>query len=248
VNLVKSLFTSLADLFHWRMLVLILVPPLIALTLWGILAWVFWDPMLTLTADLGNRWNLSNLIPEWFMQWFSLDAVQVVTAVAAGIALCLVILPLTFLTSQLIASVILMPFVIKHVHKNYPNLTKKDGQGLFRATIVNQIRSSIIYLFLWVLLFPLWVIPGMNFALPMILNGYLNFRLFAFDALSEHSTKDEIVKFMKLKRLDFLILGILTSALLLFPPLFLVVPLYTALCFTRFAMSELIQFRALDKG
>ena len=81
-----------------------------------------------------------------------------------------------------------------------------------------------------------------------LINGYINFRLFAYDALSEHSTKDEIAKFMKSKRLDFLILGILTSALLLFPPLFLVVPLYTALCFTRFAFAELIQFRALDRG
>jgi CysZ protein len=243
VSLMKAMLLAIVDVLHWRMLLLVFLPPTISLVVWGALSWFFWVPMLSVTAELGQKLSLSNLIPEWLLTWYSVDAGQIVTAIAAAVALCLVILPLMFLTSQLMTSVVLMPFVIRHVQKGFPGLTKKDGSGLFRASIANQIRSSCIYLVLWVLFFPLWVVPGMNFALPLILNGYLNYRLFAYDALSEHSNREEISQFLKSRRLDFLILGILTSALLLFPPLFILVPLYTALCFTRFAMAELIHFR-----
>jgi hypothetical protein len=42
---------------------------------------------------------------------------------------------------------------------------------------------------------------------------------------------------------DFWLLGVITSALVLVPPLFLILPIYSALCFARYSLLELQDYR-----
>lgn len=241
MNLIKIIFTSLVDLFRPRILLLVLIPPLGSLALWGLLGFLFWDQILSFSQIFGEKFLFTHQIPPWMIDWFSVTPVTVATALAIVIAI-LLILPLAILTSVIVTSLLAMPVVISHVGQSFPNL-KKDGTGVFRASVSNMIRSSFIYLILWVGTLPLWMVPGLGFAIPILLNGYLNYRLFVFDSLAEYASAKEIHDILKNKRIDFLLLGVITSMMIVFPIFYLILPVYSALCFTRLSLMELEEHR-----
>jgi hypothetical protein len=241
IRIFIALGRSFLDLFHWRMLLLLFLPPIGSLVLWGVLGYVFWAQLLAFSQFFGQKFLFIQDIPPWLMDWFSLTPASVTTALAGVLAL-LLILPLAVLTSMLITSIVAMPVVLRYVAGKFPNLEKR-GRGAFVASTRNLIVSSVIYLVLWVLSLPFWMIPGLGVALPLLLNGYLNYRLFAFDSLADFASPREIKELLGRKRIDFLLLGVMISALFLIPPLFVILPIYSALCFARYALLELQEIR-----
>lgn len=242
IRIFQALGRSFLDLFHPKMLMLLFLPPVGSLILWGALGYAFWDQLLIFSQFFGEKFLFIQDIPPWMMEWFSVTPSTVTTALA-GILALLLILPLAFLTSMLITSVIAMPAVLAFVARKYPEVTKR-GRGTFVASTRNMIVSSILYLVLWVISLPFWMIPGLGVALPLLLNGYLNYRLFSFDSLVDHATPRELQVLLGRKRIDFLLLGVMTAALVLIPPLFIILPIYSALCFSRYALLELRDLRS----
>jgi hypothetical protein len=241
LRLFKALIRSLLDLFHPKMLLLLLVPPVLSLIVWGGLGFVFWDSLLTISQSIGEKFLFTQSIPPWMMEWFAVTPTSVATALAAVIAV-LLILPMAVLTSMLITSVVAMPVVLAYVGKSFPGLEKR-GSSVLVGSFKNLFKSSLIYLLLWLISLPFWMIPGLGVALPLLLNGYLNYRLFAYDALGDFASPRELKVLLNRKRVDFLLLGVITSALLLLPPLFLILPIYSALCFARYSLLELHDLR-----
>lgn len=241
IRIFQALGRSVIDLFHYKMLLLLFLPPVGSLILWGALGFLFWDQLLVFSHFFGEKFLFIQAIPPWMTEWFSITPSSVTTALA-GVLAILLILPLTILTSMLITSVVAMPVVLRFVEAQFPKLEKK-GRGAFIASTKNMIVSSVIYLVLWVVSLPFWMIPGLGVALPLLLNGYLNYRLFAFDSLADFASPREIQVLLGRKRIDFLLLGVMTSALVLIPPMFLILPIYSALCFARYALLELQELR-----
>ncbi len=237
IRLFQALGRSLLDLFNPRMLMLLLLPPVAALLLWGILGYVFWAQILSFAQFFGEKFLFIREIPHWATEWFAVTPDGVATALAGFLAL-LLILPMTILTSMLVTSVVVMPVVVQYMGKKFPHLEKR-GRGVVIASTQNLVISSVLYIVLWLLSLPLWMIPGMSFALPLLLNGYLNYRLFAFDSLADFASPREVKFLMKKKRIDFILMGTIVSALVLIPPLFLILPIYSALCFARYGLMEL---------
>lgn len=242
MNIIKALFKSLLDLFHPKMLLLLFVPPLVALGLWGGLGYLFWDELLVLSHQFSQKFLFVQEIPPWMIEWFSVTPETVATGLAIIMAI-LFLLPMIVLTSMALTSLLVMPVVLSYMKQSFPNLEKR-GSGVFVASIKNMVISSVIYICLWVVSLPFWMIPGLGVALPLLLNGYLTYRLFVFDVLGDYASLREIKVLSGRKRVDFLILGVIISALVLFPPLFLILPIYSALCFTRYTLMELQELRA----
>lgn len=241
IRMLHVLFRSFLDLFRPRMLMLLFLPPIAALLFWGLFAYFFWDQLLVFSQFFSQRFLFTQEIPPWLIEWFSVTPEGVATFLAGMMAIALVI-PLTFLTSVLLTSVLVMPVVLQYMGKVLPEIEKK-GSSMLIASTGNLIKASLIYLVLWVLTLPLWAIPGMSFAIPLLLNGYLNYRLFVFDSLGDYASPEEIQSLLRKKKIDFLLMGVIVSALLLFPPLFFIVPIYSALCFARLTLLELQEFR-----
>lgn len=241
MNFIKALFHSFLDLFRPRILMLMFVPPVASILFWALMGYIFWGPILGFAAFFGEKFLFIQSIPPWMIDWFSITPDSVVTALA-GILAILLIVPLAIITSLVMTSLLVMPVVISHVSKSFPGLEKR-GSGVFRASVKNLVKSSIIYVILWVITLPLWMIPGVGFAVPIILNGYLNYRIFSYDALGEHASLDEIQALMKTKRVDFFLMGILVSAPMIVIFLYLILPVYGALAFTRLALTELQSLR-----
>ena len=241
-RILQALWLSILDLFHPRMLLLLLLPPVLALALWTGLGYAFWDRIMAASLFLSEKYIFSQGIPPWLIDWFSLTPASVAQAFALVISFFLLI-PLIFLTSLLITSIFAMPLVLRHMGKSFPDLEKR-GSSVLVASTQNLLKASVIYGGLWVASLPLWMIPGLGVALPLLLNGYLNYRLFAFDSLGDFASTRELKLLLHRKRIDFLLLGVIISALLLIPPLFFILPIYSALCFARFSLLELEALRA----
>lgn len=241
MNIVKALLRSLLDLVHPRMLLLLLIPPLIALVVWGGLGVLFWDRLLEFSHVFSQKFLFTKEMPAWMIEWFAVTPESVAKGLAIVVSI-LLILPLTILTSMLITSLVVMPVVLKYLGRSFPDLQKR-GSGVFVASIKNLIVSSLIYILLWVLSLPFWMIPGLGVALPLLLNGYLTYRIFVFDILGDYASVREIKVLSGRKRVDFLILGVIVSAMVLIPPLFLILPIYSALCFSRYTLLELQELR-----
>ncbi len=239
MQILNALIHSLRDLFKPRMLLVLLLPPIVALTLWVSLSFLLWPAYSMMAQEWGTQLLGSREMPMWLTSWFSENNSSLAVFLAGFLGLMLVV-PLIFLTSQLIASVFAMPMAVIQIHRSFPDVQMR-GRAIIRNSLGNLIITGVVYLALWLLSLPLWM-TGLGFAIPLFLNGYLNYRLFAYEALVGIATPIELKKLMKKNRLDFLILGLVTASLVLIPPLFLILPIYTALCFTRYSFM-LIQER-----
>ncbi len=241
MNIAKALGAAFLDLFRFRILLLVLVPPLASIVLWGSIAVLFWSQLMVLAQIFSDKFLYVQQIPQWVTEWFSITPALVATALA-GLVAVLMVVPMAVLTSVVITQLLVMPVVVAVVETEFPTLEKK-GTGWFHTSLKNTFWSSVVYLFLWMASLPLWMVPGLGFAIPILLNGYLNYRLFTFDVLIEYASRDEVKVLMKQRRIDFLLMGVVVATLMIFPLLFLVVPVYAALCFARLGMAELQTFR-----
>lgn len=228
-NLLRGLAKSIVDLFHPKILVLMIFPPIIALVFWGLVAFFSWPYLMSMSA--------------WMISWAP-NFLQATTGAIAFILAIGMIFPLALVSVLVFTSVLVMPIIVPHVSKGYfPNLAKNNG-GTFHTSLKNALWTGIKYLALWFLTLPLWLIPGLNLAVPLVLNAYLNYKLFIYDALGNHASPLEIHQLITNKRSEFYILGLITAVLMVTPLIFLIAPFYTGLAFTHMALGELQDMRA----
>lgn len=236
-----ALGQSCLDLFRPQFLLLLFLPPLVSFVFWGGLAYLFWEPIVGFTQSYSDQFLSSGQIPTWIVDWLKLDSATIATTAAALLAILLIV-PLGLVSSLLITSLAVMPVIVPFMKKQYPDLQIR-GEVNLGSNIKNIVQSTLLYLFLWAASIPLWIVPGLGFAIPMILNSYLNYRLFAFDCLGTLSPPAEIEKLLRQHRLDFLYLGLLLAVLLLFPLFYFVYPVLSALAFTRYSFVKLRIYR-----
>ncbi len=241
MNALHALGRGFLDLFRLKIILLLFVPPVLSFLFWAGLAYSFWTEILSFSQAYSDRFLFSAEIPQWILQWLEVTPVGVATALAATVAVLLII-PLGLVTAMALTSMMAMPVVLSLMGERFGNMERK-GRVYFSSTLKNIFFSSFIYLFLWALTLPLWLVPGLGFALPLILNGYLNYRLFTFDALADYADKNEIETLMKEYRLDFLLLGVVLSIPLLFLVFYFITPVYSALVFSRYSLMKLEQQR-----
>jgi uncharacterized protein involved in cysteine biosynthesis len=124
-----------------------------------------------------------------------------------------------------------------------PAILRLKG-GTFAGSIVNAVTSVSAFVLLWVLTLPLWLLLGpLAIVVPLALSAYLNQRLFRYDALSEHASKEEMQRIFSQRFSDLFVLGLLTGALYFVPVVNLIAPVFSALAFTCLCLDELARIR-----
>lgn len=242
-NILEALIKALLDMFRPRILILLVVPPIVSFVFWGAMAFIFWGPLVIFGNWAATHFLDIHKLPSWAADWLPITPDIIATSVA-GIVVFLSMLPLAFLTTLILTQLLVMPVVVRVLRKEYRQLERKGGgANAFVSNFKNLFKTSVIYIVLWLVTIPMWFLPGMNILIPLLLNAYLNYRLFLFDALGEFGTLDEIHILLKTKRTDFFLMGLITSLVFLFPLSFLIGPVYTALAFTRLAFAELDRLR-----
>ncbi|MGH8750342.1 MAG: EI24 domain-containing protein [Burkholderiales bacterium] len=235
-SIFNALAEALASLFHPKMLALVLWPLLLSFFIWGGLAFWFWQDWVAATSGF-----LASTSVDGFLLRFQIHGL----AATLGVILAwLLVLPCILITALLVASVIAMPVMVKHVAaRDFPALEKKAG-GTVIGSVWNALVAVLVFLVLWVITLPLWLFGLPALMLPVLLAAYLNQRLFRYDALAEHASREEFGQILERAGGRLYVLGAALGLIQFIPVVNLFSPIYIGLAFTHFCLDELRELRA----
>lgn len=230
-DILESLGRAFKSLLTPKMLVLTLWPMFLSLLFWGGLAWWFWDQwqadLYQLTASYGVEDRLASWGFVWLAHWL---------VVALLISL---LLPAIYVTSLVFAAIFAMPLIVKFVaERDYPDLEMKHG-GSFAGGVWNGLAAAFAYLLFWVITLPLWLIPFGAIVVPTLLSAWLNRRLFAYDALAEHASREEYDAIHTTAGAKLFGLGALLGFVHYVPILNFFTPIYIGLAYTHICFMQL---------
>lgn len=234
-RIVTALALALRDLREPRIVAILFVPALVALALWGTLAWLFWDAWtawlngITAATAVG-RW-LEGVGAGWLTQSFSV------------VALVALLVPAALITLVVIAELLAMPVIVSWVGgRYYAGLEKKAG-GTVAGSLGNAVAGIAVFATLWIVTLPLWLTGVAAFVLPPLLSAYLSQRLFRYDALAEHASPAEYRAVVAAAKPRLFLLGLALAVLLYVPLVNLVAPVVSGLAFTHYCLGELQRLR-----
>ena len=230
-DVVLALMRSFSSLRRGRIWLYVLAPALFSLVLWVALAvwglgllveWLLSHPPMTLLIGWGVAWLATVL--AYTGAWM---------AIFAG----------AYLTTSLLAAIVIMPLMLKQLAETDYREVAPMGKDSFTAAAVNSIFASILFIVGWLLTLPLWIIPGLSLILPLLLMAWLNRRTFAYDALSMHATDVEWQSLRGQHKGPMFMLGLTMALLAHIPIIGLLVPALAALAFVHYGLETLRRSR-----
>ncbi|MBK8317781.1 MAG: EI24 domain-containing protein [Betaproteobacteria bacterium] len=230
-DVVLALMRSFASLRRGRIWLYVLAPALFSLVLWVALA--VWGLGLLVEWLLGNP--PMTLLIGWGLAWLA--------TVLAYTGAWMAIFAGAYLTTSLLAAIVIMPLMLKQLAETDYRDVAPMGKDSFTAAAVNSIFASILFIAGWLLTLPLWIIPGLSLILPLLLMAWLNRRTFAYDALSMHATEVEWQTLRGQHKGSMFMLGLTMALLAHIPIIGLPVPALAALSFVHYGLETLRRSR-----
>lgn len=263
---VGALVSGARSMVHPRMVLLTFAPFVVAAVLWAaIVAWG-WEPAVNEVQRWLSGEGLERWLP-WLVGMVGLQAWSVRFAeFTAPVLVALMIVPFVILTILVIVGGIAGPVAARHVaRRRYASVAARGETSVLRS-FVHALVTSAAFTVVWLATLPLWLVPGLAFVVPLVLWGWLNYRVMSFDALAAIATSDERRIVMQRRRVALWSLGIAIAfigglptalwvggaAAFVFAPMFALVSLwlyvcifvYSALVFAHYCMGEVARVRA----
>ena len=236
MSIVRSLFYGAGHVFHPHMLWLMLWPMLIALTLWGVVAFF-------IGADVATRmagWLQRGL--DYALAWTHLD-LTTASKVGALVLLFIAFVPLVYLTALFILSLFGMQKMVDYVaSRSYPTLERRKGGGI-AGTGWNSLVAFAGLLVFFLLSIPLWLLPPLWPIIPLVILAWVNQRLLRYDALAEHADPEEMRRIFADRRGSLYILGLLLGLAAYVPLLGFFAPVVFGLAFIHYLLGVLEEHR-----
>lgn len=232
--ILDALSRAFRDLFQFKVLLIVIWPIVAAALLWLVAGVVFWDTF--------SGWIESGLTYLGIQAWLEgMEPRWVANAIQAVLHLILFV-PLVFVTALVLTALFAMSALIRLVaDRHYPQLRRASG-GSVAGNLLNAILAIGIFIAIWLFTLPLWLI-GAGVAVPFIAATYLNQRLFRYDALAEHASREEMQALFATYQSSWWALGLLTGLLQFVPLLNVFAPVVTALVFIHFGLARLTELR-----
>jgi CysZ protein len=219
------------DVMQPRILAVLLLPMFATILLWSLLLWMFWHPWrAAIRAWLGGTFLGTSFPSDWFMSGTSI------------LLLVAIVLPAVFATMVVVTELIAMPQIVTVVARAYPRLERR-GEGSTVGSLSNAVGGVIVFFALWLVTLPLWATGIGALVIPALTSAYLNQRLFRYDALSDHATRDEYRSIVRRLKWPLYGLGVLLAILYYVPFVNLIAPVFSGLAFTHFCLRELDRTR-----
>jgi CysZ protein len=238
MNLLGSVLYGIANLFHPRMLWLMVWPMLVSLALWGSVALVFWTRLALWLAAHLKQWL------EPALGFVRLDFGDA-AVIAANVILFLLFVPLVYLTALFILGVFGMQKMVDHVaERSYPHLERRRGGGT-PGSVWNGLVTVAGMLGLFIASLPLWLLPPLWPLIPLVVLSWGNQRLLRYDALAEHADYAEMARLFRERRGALYMLGFLLALLAYVPLVGFIGPVVFGLAFIRYLLGALQESRAI---
>ena len=223
------------DLLRPRVLTIMFLPMLLALMLWGGLFWAF-----------GTVWvaGLEGVFLESpLTEWLGPTIAGWVIGMGAYMLLLLLLLPAIYVTALFITSLIFMPILLAVVAQNhYPALGRQYG-GSFFGSLFNGLYALVIYLVVWLITLPFWLLGPFGAGIAILLNAWLNQRLFLYDALADHASREELAQLRAEAGWPLYGLSAFLGLLHMVPVINFFAPVYMGLAFTHYGLEQLARLR-----
>lgn len=209
-------------------------PLLVASILWLIIGKFFWIP--------SAEW-LAEIIPFTIVKdWFNESDLLKIANNIGDILNVIIWVMLVIVTTMIITALFAMSSLINFVATRYYPVLDRENGGSIIGSLFHVISAIIIFIALWSIALPFWFV-GVGMLASFLAAAYLNQRLFSYDALSEHASKEELRILLKTDKLSLWGLGLLTGLVQFIPFLNLFAPTLTALAFIHFELARLENFR-----
>jgi CysZ protein len=233
MNVAGAVLYGLANLFHPRMLWLMVWPMLVALAIWGTTALVMWTRLALWLAELFNQWALGIVRVELGRLAYFL----------ANVALLLLFVPLVYLTALFILGAFGMQKMVDHVAtRSFPHLERRRGGGT-PGSVWNAAVAFGGMLLLFAASLPLWLIPVLWPVITLAILTWVNQRLLRYDALAEHADAAEMARVFRAHRGPLLLLGFLLALVAYVPFVGFLAPVVFGLAFIRYLLGALESIR-----
>ncbi|HEY8252667.1 MAG TPA: EI24 domain-containing protein [Burkholderiales bacterium] len=233
MSILGALGYGLVNVFHPRMLWLMVWPMLVALALWGSVALVMWTRLALWLAELLNQWALGIV---------RVDLGQLAVFLA-NVALLLLFVPLVYLTALFILGAFGMQKMVDHVAtRSFAHVERRRG-GSTAGSVWNAVVALIGMLLLFAVSLPLWLIPVLWPVITLAILTWVNQRLLRYDALAQHADAAEMAQLFRQHRGPLLVLGFLLGLLAYVPFVGFFVPVVFGLAFIRYLLGALESIR-----
>lgn len=240
-DVLNAFLRALLSQLHPKMLVLLVVPFVVAILFWIVVGAVVWDP---LTDFLRVELFQDSRVLRWIYGWTARFGVSDLGGLASVLVALMLIVPLMFVTALLLIALLAMPAVSRHLAGRTYRDVERRGSWSVAAGLWNAVAATTVFMAGYLLTMPLWLIPPLGFVVPWFFWGWLTARVMRFDSLVEFADPAERRTLIRRHRVDYLVLGLLVTALNYVPPLFLLTPTLSALAFGHFSLDALRRHRA----
>jgi uncharacterized protein involved in cysteine biosynthesis len=233
-TVLSAVARAMGDLAQPRVLAVLFLPMLIAALVWAALAFIFWDTWTAAIRSLVEGAAIAGWLIERGAAWV-LDSIGVIVTIA-------LLLPAAFATALVLTELVAMPVIVSVAARRYGVLETRKG-GTIVGSIANAVFAVAIFALLWIVTLPLWLTGIGALVLPALNSAYLNQRLFRYDALADHASRDEYVAIVRRNKMRLFGLGLVLAPLYYVPVLNLTAPVIAGLAFTHFCLAELARLR-----
>lgn len=236
MNVLASLGYGLVNVFHPRMLWLMVWPMLVSLAVWVTVAWILWGRLALWIAEVLTQWAAP------IAGWAPFDLGTAATFIA-NFMLLVLFFPLVYLTALFILGIFGMDKMVDHVAAQMsPSPERRRGGGT-AGSIWNGVVSLVGMVLAFLVTLPLWLVPPLGPIAVLAILSWVNQRLLRYDALAEHAGKAEMQRIFRERRGGLYSLGLLLALAGYIPLLNLFAPVVFGLAFIRYLLGALIELR-----
>lgn len=239
IGLYSAIGRALRDTLQPRVLAVLVLPMLGAILLWSLLAFFFWDAWTSALRGILEGTVVAGWLAGWGATW--------VLESLGGLVVIAMLLPAMLVTAVLITELVAMPVIVSVAGRSHPGLEKKGG-GTTVGSVGNALSAVAVFAVLWVITLPLWLTGIGAVVLPALNSAYLNQRLFRYDALADHASRDEYREIAHRNKGALFMLGLFLAPLYYVPIVNLAAPVVSGLAFTHYCLSALRALRGRDEG
>ena len=261
-SLLDSFWRAAAYCLHPKVILLSLAPLVVVGGGVALLGWFFWEPAVDAVRAALDEWSLL----ASFFAWLASVGAGGFQSVFAPLVIVALAIPLCVIASLVLVAWLMTPAMVRLVElRRFPGLERRRGAGLMQ-TVAWSLGCTFVALLALLASLPLWLIPPLVLVVPPLIWGWLTYRVFSFDVLAAHASRDERRVLMAEHRWPLFGIGIVAGYLgaapallwamsaltLVFAPLLIVVSvwLYTlvfafsALWFAHYLLAALSELRA----